>query len=165
MRANLASLRKRLILKFTAKKRADGLILTMIMVFFLITFSVTIGEYYRIHSVQQDIEYQLQRSVNCAVEYAMGDAYRQDKITNLDVAEARRQFYKYLLEDAGLDGSYRKYKNGKQAYKLNFSEVSGTSNPAVFTVKGEAVTESIFSFLTGAVQIPFKISSTNYRTD
>ncbi len=165
MKARLKNSGKRLKSKFTVKKKADGLILTMIIVFFLITFSVTIGEYYRIHTVQQDIEYQLQRSVNCAVEYAMGDAYRQDKITNLDVAEARRQFYKYLLEDAGLDGSYRKYKNGKLAYKLNFSEVSGTSDPAVFTVKGEAVTESIFSFLKGQVQIPFKISSTNYRTD
>ncbi|MBR0278202.1 MAG: hypothetical protein IJQ50_07075, partial [Clostridia bacterium] len=60
----MKSLRKKLILNFTAKKKADGLILTMIMAFFLITFSVTIGEYYRIHTVQQDIEYQLQRSVN-----------------------------------------------------------------------------------------------------
>ncbi len=165
MKANLKNLSQRLKLKITGKKRADGLVLTMIMVFFLVTFTVTIGEYYRIHMLQQDIEYQLQRSVNCAVEFAMGDAYRQDKITNLDVTEAKKQFYKYVREDVGLDGSYRKYKDGRLSYKLNFSYVDGTSKPAVFTVKGEALADSLFSFLVGKIQIPFEISSTNYRTD
>ena len=66
------------------KRKGSGTIFTMIMVFFMVTLAVTIGEYYRIHILQQDIEYQLQRSVNCAVEFAMGDSYRQDKIINLD---------------------------------------------------------------------------------
>lgn len=61
-----------------SKKKCSGTILTMILVFFLITFIVTIGEFYRIHLLQQDVEYQLQRSVNCAVEFSMGDSYRQE---------------------------------------------------------------------------------------
>ena len=62
------------------RKKGSGLILVMIMVFFLVTFIVTVGEFYRIHIMQQDIDMHLQRTVNCAVEYAMGDTYRQDKI-------------------------------------------------------------------------------------
>ena len=81
------------------KKECDGILLTMIIVFVVVTLSVTVGEFYRIHLLQQDIEYQLQRTVNCAVEYSMGDSYRQDKIVNLDVGEAKREFYTYLQDD------------------------------------------------------------------
>lgn len=147
------------------KKPCGGMILTMIIVFVFITFSSVVGEFYRIYILQQDIEYQLQRSVNCAVEYAMGDSYRQDKIVNLDVNLAKSEFYKYLDSDIGLDSENRKYKNGKVIYKLSFSSVTGTKNPAVFMVKGMAEANSIFSFLTGKITIPFQISSTNYRID
>lgn len=147
------------------KKECDGIILIMIMVFVIITLTVTVGEFYRIHLLQQDIEYQLQRSVNCAVEYSMGDSYRQDKIVNLNISEAKRQFYTYLQEDAGLDSRHRKYKGGKLSYRLYFSSVDGTSNPAVLKVKGEAEATSLFAFLRGGIRIPFEISSTNYRVD
>jgi len=150
---------------FLSKKKCSGTILTMILVFFLVTFIVTVGEFYRIHLLQQDIEYQLQRSVNCAVEFSMGDSYRQDKIVNLDVNLAKREFYKYLSEDVGLDSSHRKYKDGKLKYKLYFTSVGGTSNPAELTVKGRVEADSLFTFLSGKIKIPFSISSTNYRLD
>ncbi|MBS7297675.1 MAG: hypothetical protein KIG65_01180 [Eubacteriales bacterium] len=147
------------------KKRGEGTLLTMILVFVVISITVTVGEYFRIHILQQDIEYQLQRSVNCAVEYAMGDSYRQDKIINLNVAEAKTQFEKYITDNTGLDSSLRKMKGTREAYKLYISSKSGTSNPAVFTVKGYAEADSLFSFLIGKIKIPFEISSTNYRVD
>lgn len=147
------------------KKNCSGTILTMILVFFLVTFIVTIGEFYRIHLLQQDIEYQLQRSVNCAVEYSMGDSYRQDKIVNLNVDLAKLEFYKYLSEDVGLDSSHRKFKDGKLKYRLYFTSIGGTSNPAVLTVKGRVEADSLFDFLSGKIKIPFSISSTNYRLD
>ena len=147
------------------KKRGEGTLLTMILVFVVISITVTVGEYFRIHMLQQDIDYQLQRSVNCAVEYAMGDSYRQDKIINLNVAEAKTQFDKYITDNTGLDSSLRKMKGTREAYKLYISSKSGTSNPAVFTVKGYAEADSLFSFLIGKIVIPFEISSTNYRLD
>lgn len=149
----------------TLKKRGDGTILTMIIVFMVVSMSVTVGEYYRIHMLQQDIEYQLQRSANCAVEYAMGDSYRQDKIVNLNVSEAKTQFNKYLVDDVGLDSSLRKIKSGRVQYQLHISSLTGTSNPAVLTVKGYAEADTLFTFLTQKIKIPFKISSTNFRLD
>jgi len=95
----------------------------------------------------------------------MGDSYRQDKIINLNVTLAKKEFYKYLKEDIGLDSSNRKYESGELVYKLYFTEVKGTSNPAVFTVKGRAEADSLFTFLTGKIKIPINISSTNYRVD
>ncbi len=151
--------------KLCKKKRGSGLLLIMILVFFMVTFIVTVGEFYRIHILQQDIETHLQRTVNCAVEYAMGDSYRQDKIVNLNVGLAKNKFYKFLGEDMGLDGYNRKYKDGELVYRLYFSSVNGTSNPAVFTVKGTAKARSLYSFLIGDIEIPFNISSTNFRMD
>ena len=150
---------------FMNKKKCSGTILTMILIFFLITFIVTIGEFYRIHLLQQEVEYQLQRSVNCAVEFAMGDTYRQDKIINLNVTLAKQEFYKYLSEDVGLDSRHRKYQGEKLMYKLYFTTVEGTSNPAVLTVKGRLEADSLFAFLSEKIKIPFCISSTNYRLD
>ncbi|MBE5040749.1 hypothetical protein INF28_09790 [Oscillospiraceae bacterium DSM 107454] len=151
--------------KHFIKKECDGMLLTMIIVFVLVTLTVTVGEFYRIHLLQQEIEYNLQRTVNCAVEYAMGDSYRQDKITNLNVAEAKQQFYQYLQKDVELDSQYRKHKNGKLSYQLHFVSVDGSSKPAVLTAKGTAEASSLFVFLTGGIKIPFEISSTNYRVD
>lgn len=147
------------------KKNGSGLLFVMILVFFLITFIVTVGEFYRIHIIQQEVEYNLQRTVNCAVEYAMGDSYRQDKIVNLDVGVAKNMFCEFVSEDMGLDSENRKYKGGRLIYTLEFTEINGSSNIAVFTVKGTASARSLFSFLTGNVEIPFNISSTNFRTD
>ena len=65
----------------------------------------------------------------------------------------------------GLDSYNRKYKNDKLIYSLKFTSVNGTSNPAVFTVKGYATARSLFSSLTGNIEIPFNISSTNFRMD
>ena len=147
------------------RKKGSGLLLVMILVFFMITFIVTVGEFYRVHIMQHEIEMHLQRTVNCAVEYAMGDSYRQDKIVNLNVGLAKNKFYKFLGDDMGLDSYNRKYKNDKLIYSLKFTSVNGTSNPAVFTVKGYATARSLFSFLTGNIEIPFNISSTNFRMD
>ena len=157
----MKTLRNRLV----KAKKGSGLILVMILVFFLVTFIVTVGEFYRIHIMQQDIDMHLQRTVNCAVEYAMGDSYRQDKIINLDVGLARSKFYSFLGSDLGLDGHNRKYRGGECIYTLYFTSVNGTSNPAVFTVKGYAKARSLFTFLVGEIEIPFEISSTNFRTD
>ena len=151
--------------KVFKKKRGDGIIMTMILVFFVIIFVVLVGEVYRVHILQQEIEYQLQRCVNCAVEYAMGDSYRQDKIVNLDTDAAKLKFYEYLSEDMGLNSGYKKVKNGKEEYRLAFENVSGTSNPAVLSVKGTVYASSLFTIFREGIRIPFDISSTNYRVD
>lgn len=77
----------------------------------------------------------------------------------------KNKFYKFLGDDMGLDSYNRKYRDGKFIYRLNFTSVNGTSNPAVFTVKGYATARSLFSFLIGEIEIPFNISSTNFRMD
>lgn len=125
------------------RKKGSGLLLVMILVFFMITFIVTVGEFYRVHIMQQEIEMHLQRTVNCAVEYAMGDSYRQDKIVNLNVGLAKNKFYKFLGDDMGLDSYNRKYKKRQTVYSLKFTSVNGTSNPGSITVKGYATARSL----------------------
>ncbi len=146
-------------------KRGDGIVLTMILVFVILSLICVIGQYMQMYLFQQKIEYELQRAVNCAVEYAMGDSYRQDKIGYLNVQTAKQEFEKYLREDMGLDSANRKYQNGKLNYSLYFQRINGTAEPPEFSVKGIAASKAMFSFLIGDISISFQVKSTNFRTD
>lgn len=146
-------------------KRGDGIILTMMLVFVVLSLVCVIGQYMQMYLFQQKIEYELQRAVNCAVEYAMGDSYRQDKIGYLNVQTAKQEFEKYIREDMGLDAQNRKYQNGKIAYSLLFQRIEGTTQPPEFSVRGMAQTKAMFPFLIGDIEMPFRIKSTNFRTD
>lgn len=146
-------------------KRGDGLILTMLLVFVVLSLICVVGQYMQMYLFQQKIEYELQRAVNCAVEYAMGDSYRQDKIGYLNVQTAKQEFEKYIREDMGLDSLNRKYQSGKFAYSLQFQLINGTAQPPEFTVIGTAKSKAMFPFLIGEIVIPFRIKSTNFRTD
>lgn len=152
-------------MKYLKNKRGDGLILTMIIVFIVLSLTCVIGQYFYMYTLQQRMETELQRAVNCAVEYAMGDSYRQDKEGHLDVEAAKSELYKYLRHDMGLDDMNRKYNGGKLAYTIRLDNVSGQKEPPEFRIRGVTRAKTMFSFLMGDIEIPFKISSTNFRVD
>lgn len=152
-------------MNYLKNKRGDGLILTMIIVFIVLSLTCVIGQYFYMYTLQQKMETELQRAVNCAVEYAMGDSYRQDKVGHLEIDIAKNEFYKYLRNDLGLDDMHRKYNNRKLAYTIRLDEVSGQSEPPEFRIRGVTRAKTMFSFLMGDIEIPFKISSTNFRMD
>lgn len=152
-------------MKLLKDKRGDGLILTMIIVFIVLSLTCVVGQYYYMYTLQQRLETALQRAVNCAVEYAMGDSYRQDKVGNLDVDTAKRELYQYLKKDMGLDDMHRKYNGGRLVYTIRLDRVHGTTDPPAFEIQGITRAKTLFSFLIGDIEIPFQIASTNFRTD
>ena len=103
---------------------------------------MTVGEFYRIHIMQQEIGNSFCNERSTARLNMRWCSYRQDKITNLNVGVAKTKFYKFIRDDMGLDSNNRKYKDGKLVYTLEFVSVNGTSNPAVFNVKGYASARS-----------------------
>jgi len=58
-------------------RRGDTFIFILILVFFILTLSAILIEYFRMESLYQQVEYVLQRGVNSSVEYAMMDEYRR----------------------------------------------------------------------------------------
>jgi hypothetical protein len=114
-------------------------------------------------SLYQQVEYVLQRGVNSSVEYAMRDEYRRDGYALLDTEAAEEKLYEYLHESMGLDSEMNKYAGEEWNYRLEIQSIHATESPPRLTLDGEIKTRSIFSFLTGEVQLPFSISSVNTR--
>lgn len=152
-------------MKRIENKRGDGLILTMVIVFIVLSLCCVISQYFYMYILQQRLEAELQRAVNGAVEYAMGDSYRQDKVGNLDTETAKREFRAYLHSDMGLNAMNQKYKDGKLVYSIRLDRIQVTADPPEFRIQGLVRAKTMFSFLIGDIQIPFKIASTNFRTD
>jgi hypothetical protein len=150
-----------------AVNNVDGnlLPLMLVLIFVLLSLSVILSEIYRIHGIHSHLEYELQRAVNIAVEDAMEDSWRQDKLNKLDAAKARSFFFYYLQNDLGLSGGYQKIGDGKIVYTLVFDDIDTQIDPPRLLVSGHARVRSEFAFLVDDIRIPFTIRSKNFRID
>ncbi len=150
----------------TLKSRnGDAIFFIFIIVFVIITLSAIIIEYFRIESMYQQVEYELQRGANSSVEYAMLDEYRRDGTAKMDTALAEEALYSYLHESMKLDQTLKKKFKGKSVYELELQCITTTDTPPQLTITGLIITRSTFSFLTGEIKLPFTISSSNNRID
>lgn len=95
-----------------------NVILIMLLVVFLGTIVL---EYSRVMSIRDTLEYECQRSVNTAVEYAMLDEYRQDGINILHPELAESQFHAYFTGFMGLSGSGGHYACYDQVGDLQYT--------------------------------------------
>jgi hypothetical protein len=144
-------------------RKGDTFVFILILVFFILTLSAILIEYFRMESMYQQVEYVLQRGVNASVEYAMLDEYRRDGYARMDTALAEDTLYTYLHESMKLDTELNKYAGEQLAYQLEIESINATENPPRLTLKGVLKTRSIFSFLAGEVRLPFTISSVNNK--
>jgi len=144
-------------------RRGDAFVFILILVFFILTLSAILIEYFRMESLYQQVEYVLQRGVNASVEYAVLDEYRRDGYARMDSDLAEKKLYEYLHESMELDSGLNKYAGEEWAYELEIERIDVTDTPPRLTLNGVLKTRSIFSFLTGDVRLPFSISSVNNR--
>ena len=151
--------------KILNNRKGDAFVFILILVFFILTLSAILIEYFRMESLYQQVEYVLQRGVNASVEYAVLDEYRRDGYSRMDSALAEDTLYTYLHESMGLDTALNKYADEQWVYQLEIEGIDATAEPPRLTLDGALKTRSIFSFLTGDVRLPFTISSVNNRIE
>ncbi|MCB8818417.1 TadE/TadG family type IV pilus assembly protein [Desulfosporosinus shakirovi] len=151
--------------KILSNRKGDAFVFILILVFFILTLSAILIEYFRMESLYQQVEYVLQRGVNASVEYAVLDEYRRDGYARMDSALAEDTLYTYLHESMGLDAALNKYADEQWVYELEIEGIDATAEPPRLTLDGALKTRSIFSFLTGDVRLPFTISSVNNRIE
>lgn len=137
----------------------------LVILIFLFTFSALIGEIYRIHSIRTHVEYELQRAVNIAVEEAMRDSWRQDKLNKLDTIRAEEDLMDYLTVHLGLNAAYQKHNEGNLIYELALDTLTVTEDPPRLFMQGKITIINLFPFLSQNIEIPFSISSKNGRID
>lgn len=146
-------------------RKGDVFLFVLILVFFILTLSVILSEYFRIESLYQQAEYIIQRGVNSSVEYAMRDDYRRDGYSRLDSALAEETLYAYFYENMELDSGLNKYAGNQWVYQLEIERIDATDSPPCLTLTGALKTRSVFNFLSGAIRLPFTISSVNIRIE
>lgn len=144
-------------------RKGDTFVFILILVFFILTLSAILIEYFRMESMYQQVEYVLQRGVNASVEYAMLDEYRRDGYARMDTTLAEDTLHTYLHESMKLDTELNKYAGEQLAYQLEIESINATENPPRLTLKGALKTRSIFSFLAGEVRLSFNISSVDNK--
>ncbi|WP_176716122.1 hypothetical protein [Desulfosporosinus sp. BG] len=152
-------------LQILKSKKGDAIFFIFMIMFVILTLSAMIIEYFRIDSLYQQVEYELQRGVNSSVEYAMLDQYRRDDAAKMDSAIAEQELYDYLNHSMELDQELDKNFDNKLVYQLDIQSITATEAPPRLTIEGQLKTRSTFSFLTGEIRLPFSISSSNNRID
>lgn len=152
-------------LRILKSQKGGTIFFIFIIVFVILTLSAIIIEYFRLETMYQQVEYELQRGVNTAVEYAILDEYRRDDVLKMDIAIAQRELYDYFNKNMKLDQELNKYSGNSFVYQLKIRTVSAAESPPRLNIEGWIRTRSIFNFLTGEIRLPFTISSSNNRIE
>ena len=86
----------------------SGYVALFVILYCLIAFAGLCAEYFRVIGLREEAENILQRGVSVALEDMLRDANRRDHATVLNTGEVFGRLDRYLRDECGLDGSYRK---------------------------------------------------------
>ena len=124
------------------------------LVFFILLIAFLIMEMGAVYENYYDAETILQRSCNSAVEKNMLDAYRADKILQLDVSGATVDFFSFLSSDM------------PDKYTVTVNSITGSATPPTLTVTGAVTFSTLFGqYSFDDLSFNFTVQSTNYRTE
>ncbi|MCL2060015.1 MAG: hypothetical protein FWH01_13350 [Oscillospiraceae bacterium] len=134
-----------------------------------ITAMMLVCEFIYAFSAKQTIDIELSRAANTAVDLAMSDAHRQDRLLVLDADVAYEQFYSYLYNDMGLSPRLesRPTRGGGIAYSLAIDSLVISDSPPGLRVTATVALHPVFLGRAMPVPIRFTVrgSSINRRID
>ncbi len=127
---------------------------------------VLMMELYRYYTIKENMDRQMSRAINMAIDVAMEDSARQVHISKIDTAVAYQEFYKYLTEDLGLDEQL-KYSRDNLNYQLYLNSVSIEAEPPRFEVEGTVILEPelLKGLVPYTIEIPVRARARNQRMD
>lgn len=182
---------KALIVKYRSVAKDERGSVFFMMIFVLLAifiFVVVLLEIYKFYIIKYDVETELSRLANNALEYNMDDEYRQEQILILDTDEATRyvidNFLSYTnmpaVTDSGMKTggpsgcraySYKKDDNGNYLYGISIKEIrtyageiSEDSEPWL-EIRGSYYIGPIIPNVITAMEYPYVIKSKNFRVD
>lgn len=123
-------------------------------------------EVYRDFTVRDNITINLNRAGNIAVDLAMLDTFRKDRISRIDSDKARLEFLGYLKSEMKVSGSYPNYSysSANLQYKLNIHQLTITEQPPKITCEATIIMSPIFlsEWLQG-IQVEFNVKSITHN--
>jgi hypothetical protein len=149
-------------------KKEDGYFFLghLMTAFFILGVLMLLTEMYRIYTIKQNVDIELSRAVNIALDLSMMDIYRRDHALELDPGIARASFYSYLHDDLKLDGSlsYRD-SSGREIFSLDIQDLIIQASPPVIKLNaGIEFKPSYFgNFYLTYIRLPVRAASQNKR--
>ena len=142
-----------------------GLLLLFAVV---LTAFLLISEFYYAFGVRDTLEIELTRAVNIAVDLAMSDIHRQDRLSELDADIAYTRFYEYLYNDMRLSSRLEaRSPGGSRIYSLEITDLFINASPPEIRAITAVSVQPLFLEHISPIQLNFKIrvNSTNRRKE
>jgi hypothetical protein len=154
-----------------SKLRKEGGFFTvgyLLIAFAILGVLLLISELFRIHTIKQNVDIELSRAVNIALDLSMMDIYRRDHELELDIDAARASFYSYLRDDLQLDRSlsYRD-SDGKEIFSLYIQELTIQASPPVIKLRASIEFKPTYfgNMYFKYIRLPVKAASQNKRVE
>ena len=133
-----------------------------------LTSFLLVCEFLYAFSARQSIDDELSRAANTAVDLAMSDAHRQDRLLELDTAIAYERFYEYLYNDMRLSPRLEaRSQNNGIIYSIDIDGLTITGSPP--SIRFTAIVTLQPAFLSRIAPVPLRFSircsSTNRKID
>ena len=139
------------------------LLFSAILIAFLLA-----GEFFYAFGVKHNIEIELSRAANIAVDLAMSDTHRQERISVLNADIAYNEFYMYLYNNMKLSPSLEAYApGGGLIFSLEIAELSIDPSPPGISVSAAVAVQPLFLGRAAPAPLRFAVrgSSINRRKD
>lgn len=140
------------------------------MLLFMCVFIIAIGavfQWQQVNTVKENLDRELSRAVNIAIDLSMLDKYRMDHISRIDKDTALNEFYLYLLDELQLDSDMKRYNEGQLVYQLVIDNTQISESPPEFSVEGRVIMKPLFfkDIIELDFEIPVKAKARNQRLE
>ena len=121
-------------------------------------------EFYRIYTVKQNLDIELSRAVNIALDLSMMDIYRRDHELELDVGDAIDSFYSYLHNELKLDGNLiNRDASGNEVFELVIDDLFIQGSPPVIRLRASILIKPTYfgNMYLSKIKFPVRAASHN----
>ena len=123
-------------------------------------------EFYRIYTIKQNLDVELSRAVNIALDLSMMDIYRRDHQLELDAGSAKDHLFSYLNNELKLDGNLRYHDSkGKEVFELNIDDLFIQKAPPVIKLRVSVIIKPTYfgNMYLDNIRFTVKAASQNNR--
>ena len=144
-----------------------GVGVLLLFAVFLIA-SMLVCEFYYAFSIRESVGVELTRAANTAVDLAMSDLHRRDRLLELDTGAAFEKFYDYLYSEMGLTKRLEAPgRNGGVLYSLEIENLTVNRSPPGIRVTAMILYRPVFfgKMAPMPIRLSVRAGSVNRRID
>lgn len=165
MKCKLSNVTRNLLILSRADSGAAGVGALLLFATVAVVF-ILVSECFYVYNIKQNIDIELARAANTAVDMSMSDAHRQDRISELDEEAAYVRFFNYLYDDMNLTSRLEaRSPGGSNIYILEIDNLTVTRSPPGISITGTIAVQPLFisGIIHAPIRVPVRCNSINRR--